>query len=90
MSLKLCTTVCKFTHQTRPMAVSKRSQTASKGLKVTETLGAEHIRESHIVSKCYETLGAERSGASRPETFGAEYIRKPCAFPVQSRMAKKY
>eukprot|EP00959_Pyramimonas_sp_CCMP1952_P379376 7946687-Pyramimonas_sp.AAC.1 len=51
-------------------------------LKVPEALGAEHIRESHIVSKCHEILGAERSGASRrfpyrPDTFGAEYIREP-------------
>ena len=43
-----------------PMAVSSGLTRSQKVSKCNETLGAEHIRASHMVSQCHETLGAER------------------------------
>eukprot|EP00959_Pyramimonas_sp_CCMP1952_P283446 5925589-Pyramimonas_sp.AAC.1 len=47
MSLKICTTLNKVTHQTRPMADSKRSQKISEGFKMPENLGAKHQPTNH-------------------------------------------
>ena len=80
MGLKICingTNVHTGGSPWRSQSGLKRSPRVSK---CHETLGAEHIRASHMVSQCHEILGAERIRALHEvsqshETLGAERVR---------------